>query len=140
MSTIVIAVGNGAGNVVDDFRKGPSYVGGIEYLYLDEDAQDLEHHGIGKERKAVLERSCKTLGSIFAERYDVAVLVVCLGGFTGNYYADAIAEELRGRCEKLLCIASLPFGFVGRLKLINASASLGNIIRWSDLTATQDNE
>lgn len=139
MSTIVVAVGNGAGNVIDDFRKIRPDLPDIEYLYLDEDTTQLERHGTGHERKEILERSCETLRNIFAERYDVVILVVCLGGFTGNYYGDAIAEELRGKCEKFLCIASLPFEFEGRIKRINAVAALGNIEQWCDLMAIQDN-
>ena len=92
MSTIVVAVGNGGGNVVDDFRKTRTETPGVEYLYLDQDHEQLECHGNGDERKVILEKSCKTLGENFADNYDTAVLVVCLGGFTGNYYADAIAE------------------------------------------------
>ena len=139
MSTIVVTVGNGGGNVVDDFRKTRTETPGVEYLYLDQDHEQLECHGNGDERKVILEKSCKTLGENFADNYDTVVLVVCLGGFTGNYYADAIAEELRGHCRKLLCIASLPFEFEGRVKRINAVAALGNIKRWCDLTAIQDN-
>jgi len=140
MSTIVVAVGNGGGNVVDHFRKANSNIAGVEYLYLDEDQVQLESHGMGYERKAILERSCKTLGDNYAAKYDVAILVVCLGRTTGNYYADAVAEELRERCKKLLCIASLPFKFEGRIKRINAVAALGNIKRWCDMVAIQDNE
>lgn len=139
MSTKVVAVGNGGGNVVDDFRKMRNETPGVEYLYLDKDPEQLESHGNGDERKVILEKSCKKLGENFADNYDTAVLVVCLGGLTGNYYADAIAEELRGRCKKLLCIASLPFEFEGRIKRINAVATLANIKRWCDLTAIQDN-
>ena len=139
MSTIVVAVGNGGGNVVDDFRKTITKTPGVEYLYLDQDSGQLESHGNGNERKMILEKSCKTLGENFADNYDTVVLVVCLGGFTGNYYAYAIAEELRGHCKKMLCIASLPFEFEGRIKRINAVAALANIKRWCDLTAVQDN-
>lgn len=135
----MVAVGNGGGNVVDDFRKMRPETPGVEYLYLDQDPEQLESHGNGDERKVILEKSCKTLGEHFAEQYDVAILVVTLGGFTGNYYADAITEELRGRCKKLLCIASLPFEFEDRIKWIDAGAAIGNIKRWCDLTAIHDN-
>lgn len=139
MNTIVVAVGNGGGNVVDDFRKECPDIQGVEYLYLDEDTGKLERHGAGRERKMILERTCRSLGEIFAGRYDAAIVVVCLGGFTGDYYADAIAEELRGRCDKLLCIASLPFVFEGPKRRADAMAALGNIKRWCDLAEIQDN-
>jgi len=93
MSIIVVAVGNGGGNVVDDFRKMRQDCHDVEYLYLDEDQAQLECHGTGNERKVILERSCKTLGDNFAARYDAAIVVVCLGGTTGNYYADAVAGQ-----------------------------------------------
>ena len=39
MSTIVVTVGNGGGNVVDDFRKTITKTPGVEYLYLDQDSE-----------------------------------------------------------------------------------------------------
>lgn len=139
MSTIVIAIGNGAGNIVDEFRAltNPS---DVDFIYCDTDAALLRKHGSETDYHYLLGKDWHTeLELLLNCKRDAIVIIACLGGQTGSLFAPLFTERLRTKTDKLISLVSLPFKFEGALRNRRAVASLVSIENNSDVTIIQQN-
>jgi hypothetical protein len=131
--TLVVAVGNGAGNIVDEARRC-NEVNGISFVYADTDSNCLQKHG-----ESDAERITLGVDALQIQDYETIVLVACLGGQVTATYIEQVLKELRLHTSKLVSFITLPISFEGANKMETALISKQLIEQISDVVLTQAN-
>jgi hypothetical protein len=99
--TLVVAVGNGAGNIVDEARRC-NEVNGIGFVYADTDSDCLQKHG-----ESDAERITLGVDTLQVQDYETIVLVACLGGKVTSTHIEQVLKDLR-HTSKLVSFITLP--------------------------------
>lgn len=136
----VVAVGNGAGNIVDQLRKNKTFPY-VEFLFCDTDEEALNRHGNPEDRHIVLtpnmEKVCK---DIHSDNDIATILVCCLGGKTTSKYAMEIAQELWDYSDKTYFFATIPSVIEGAMRRSNSFSNFEDVADLFDVAVLQDND
>lgn len=136
----VVAVGNGAGNIVDQLRKTKTFPD-VEFLFCDTDKEALDRHGIAEDKHVLLTPNMEQLRKdVHADNAPGTVLVCCLGGHATSKYALEIAQELRDSSDKAYCVASIPASYEGAERIANAMRVFEQITGQCGISILQNND
>lgn len=139
----IVAVGNGAGNIVDQLRKSKSFPD-IEFIFCDTDHEDLGRHGSSEDKHVYLTPNMeKVRADVHSDNDFATILVCCLGGKTTSKYALEIAWELWDYSDKTYFFATIPASYEGPERRANALKVFEDITKeWkkSEISILQDND
>lgn len=136
----VVAVGNGAGNIVDQLRRNKTYPD-VKFVYCDTDVEMLDTHGVETDKHVLLTPNMERVRKDVHSDNDIAtVLVCCLGGKTTSKYVLEIARVLSDYSDKTFYMASIPASYEGTERRANAISVFEDITKECEIAVLQDND
>ncbi len=141
-NTCVVAVGNGAANIVDDALKLQAYEG-VGCIFVDTQSSTLMSHGQSSDRHVLLSRTEDNSGavaSLLQEHYKAVVMVCGLGGETGAICLESIARQARLKAEKVIGLFTHPMAYEGAKHAEKAQRTREKVVPFCDIIITQYND
>jgi hypothetical protein len=141
-NTLVVAVGNGAANIVDDTLKLQECES-VGCIFVDTQSSTLMSHGRSSDRHVLLSRTednSETVASLLQEHYKAIVLVCGLGGETGAICLESIAKQARFKAEKVVGIFTHPMAYEGAKHAEKTQTTREKVLPFCDMVVTQDND
>lgn len=127
VQTMILAIGNAGGNIVEAIRKDNKQdeLNKARYVFADGDANDLSKHNAAECSIVHLEAESKSFPTDIFTDIGKLVIVSGLGGKTATIFTElaAIAAKDAG-VDSVNVVATLPFIFEGenRVKLATSAA------------------
>lgn len=133
-NTMILAIGNAGGNIVDVFRRDTKHIGlkDARYVFADCDEGDLKRHG-SEGAIILLEHTNESFPERVFKDAGRLVIVAGLGSKTGTRFAKLAAQAaIDAGVGKVAVIATTPFIFEGENRVkaaVEAADSLAAINR-----------
>ena len=127
MKSMLLAIGNAGGNIVETIRKQTEHamLKEAKYIFADCDESDLKKHEADDSQLILLNTDkYEVPGKIF-NGVEKLVIIAGLGGKTGTKYAELAAKSaIDADIASVNVIATLPFVFEGdnRINLASSAA------------------
>ena len=138
---LIIAIGNGACNIADNIQS--QGLEGAKFVFLDTELDDLNNHsGVGDTvllQGTEAERH-KAFNDLFASDVERVVIIACLGGRTGSYFAPLAARLAKLAGKSMVCVVTLPFDFEGKRRKVLANEALDAIKEYTPYVLVFNNE
>ena len=125
---LIIAIGNGACYIADGIQS--QGLEGAKFAFLDTEPDDLNNHSSVGETvllQGTEQERHVAINHLLAADVGKVVVIACLGGRTGSYYASLSARLAKLAGKSLVCAVTLPFDFEGTRCNVLANESLGVI-------------
>lgn len=117
MKTMLLAIGNAGGNIVETIRKesGHAWLKESQYVFADCDENDLKKHDAEDSQLINLNTDKDEFPDGIFDGIEKIVIVAGLGCKTGTKYAELAAKSaVDAGVDSVKVIATLPFDFEGR--------------------------
>lgn len=114
----IIAVGNGAGNILDDWLSFQESDCNVK-IYIDSDKESLKnHHSVNTIK--LLFSTKEDIQKLYFDKEVTVILICCLGGKMGKEMFPEICKSLKNEGIPIKGVITLPFLFEGQRRRSDA--------------------
>lgn len=125
MRKLIIAIGNGAGNILDDWLSCHESDCNIK-IFIDYDEESLKSHSTVNTIK-LLFTTKEDIQKLYFDKEVPVILIGCLGGKTGKEIFPEIYKSLKNKGIPIKGIVTLPFLFEGQRRRSDAMTIIEEI-------------
>ena len=119
MRKLIIAIGNGAGNILDDWLSCQESDCNVK-IYMDSDKESLKNHHCVNTIKLLFSTK-EDIQKLYFDKEVTVILICCLGGKTGKEMFPEICKSLKNEGIPIKGVVTLPFLFEGQRRRSDAT-------------------